>query len=98
MSEKELTYVLDEETVGKELEGKEIVGYICVPVEFSDKPGPCCTPITAAAMAEIERNALKGETEREVDELRTKLLVKLVNTMVAEIAALDPVTRDSQGT
>ena len=49
-------------------------------------------------MAEIERNALKGETEREVDELRTKLLVKLVNTMVAEIAALDPVTRDSQGT
>ncbi len=80
MSEKELTYVFEEEP-----KGSEIVGYISLHRESSDV-GTCCLPITAAAYAEIERRALRAETKREVAELRVKLLEKLMLTMVSAIS------------
>jgi hypothetical protein len=81
MAGKELTYELDEQ----EPKGSEIVGHISVPREYKHVK-TCCLPITAAALAEIESEALKAKTKREVEELRVKLLVQLMKTMVAAIS------------
>ena len=91
MSERELTYVLDE----KPEENDTVVGYMSIPCSLS-QIATGYLPITAADMAKIERRAAQAETEKEVGELRVQLLGKLC----AEIAAAirdGQISRDSLG-
>ena len=85
MSEKELTYVLDE----KSEEDHTIVGWMSFPFEFRHI-GTGYLPITASDMAKIERRALQAETKAEAEEMRTKLLVNLAMEITAAIMSGHP--------
>ncbi len=89
MSDKELTYVLDEEPV----EDDTVVGYMSIPCSLRHIAAGYL-PITAADLAKIELRASRAETENEVAQLRVQLLGQLCKEMAAAIRD-GQITRDS---